>query len=362
MSTFKLANSYLSSDVYNSIIDKDHFLCRLDTSFDWDDMASPLWDMANNEHGGRPRNNPVVLLKMIFLGFLFDFSDLDVEFNSTTNLYCKYFLRLPIDEKAPDSSCLSRFRDEVVEVKGLSFFDSLFENILVQAEERGIVFGSIHAIDSTHTVANVNTFKDKKNQDEEGKPRDPDARWGTKKTEIRKTVDGKKVEVPVHFYGYKTHLNGETDHGLITGLHSTDGATADIDGWDELIHRVLSPERRKGIDVLLADKAGGCPVWINLLEKYDGILTAFSLPENMLTKGEHQEKWQAYKKDEGRKAFKKNRYIIERINADLKNNHSLKRCRYLGKVKFHLQAVMAAIAHNIKIMVRIMTGVRFRAF
>jgi IS5 family transposase len=270
-------------------------------------------------------------------------------------------LRLPINEKAPDTSCLSRFRDEVIKVKGLSFFDSLFNNVLTQAQERGVVFGTIHAIDSTHTVANVNTFNDRKNQDTEGKPRDPDASWGTKKTEIRKTVEGKKVKVPVHFYGYKTHLDGETDFGLIHGFHTTDGATADIDGWDVLIHRVLSEKQRKGIDVLLADKAGGCPVWINILEKYDGILTAFSLPENMLTKGEHKEKWQAYKADEGRKAFKKERYVIERINADLKNNHSLRRCRYLGKIKYHLQAAMAAIAHNIKIMVRLITGVKFRS-
>ena len=65
MSTFKLANSYLSSGVYSSIIDKNHFLCRLDTLFDWDDLALPLWNMARNEHSGRPRNNPVVLLKMV---------------------------------------------------------------------------------------------------------------------------------------------------------------------------------------------------------------------------------------------------------------------------------------------------------
>lgn len=361
MSTFKLANSYLSSGIYNSIIDKNHFLCCLDALFDWDDLALPLWDLAKNEHGGRPRNNPVVLLKMIFLGFLFDTSDMDTEFYSTTNLYCKYFLRLPIDEKAPDASCLSRFRNDVLEARGSSFFVSLFNKILTQAQDRGIVFGKIHAIDSTHTIANTNTFNDSKNQDSEIKPRDPDASWGTKKIETRKTVDGKKVEVPVHFHGYKAHLVGETDHGLITGLHSTSGAAADIDGWDVLIHRVLSEEQRKAIDVLLADKAGGCPVWINLLEKYDHILTAFSLPENMLTKGEHKEKWQAYKNDEGRNAFKKKRYVIERINADLKNNHSLRRCRYLGKTKYHLQTTMAAIAHNIKFMVRIMTGVRFRA-
>ncbi len=73
MSNFRLANSYLSSGVYDSIIDKNHFLCRLDTLFDWDDLALPLWDMARNEHGGRPRNNPVVLLKMIFLSFLLTF-------------------------------------------------------------------------------------------------------------------------------------------------------------------------------------------------------------------------------------------------------------------------------------------------
>ncbi len=42
---------------------------------------------------------------------------------------------------------------------------------------RGVKFGSIQILDSIHRIADVNTAKDKKRQDKEGKgPRDEDAR------------------------------------------------------------------------------------------------------------------------------------------------------------------------------------------
>lgn len=357
MSVIKLPNTYLSREVYKGFIDQNHFLVQLDQVFDWHALSAPLSDLGDNDHGGRPRHAGMLMLKMLFVSFLFNLSDRDTEFAATNNLLVKYFLGLPIDEKAPDHTSLCRFRETVLVKKGVSFFDVLFRSLTAQAKDRGIVFSTVAALDATHTLANV---EEKQPQDQKT-PRDPDASWGCKGNETKLTSDGQKVQIPKYFFGYKAHLTAETAHGFITGIHTTTGRVADIDGGDVLIHRVMNQEERNGINVLLADKGYGCPVWINLLEKYTGIMTAFSLPETMTKRGEHQAKWISYyHDDEGRKAFRRDRYIIERVNGDLKDRHGLRRCRYLGGIKYHLQTVMASVCHNVKLSIRMLTGARLK--
>lgn len=361
MSTFKLANKYLAEEVYKSFINPNHFLVRLDQLLDWSNLSAPLWELAKNAQGGRPRHEPVLMLKMLLLSFLFDLSDRDTEELCTANLYCKYFLHLPIDEKAPDHSTLARFREEILMVQGSGFLDYFFNDLIRQAQEQGIVFGAVQALDATHTLADVNGPKDSHDQHTYGAvPRDPDAAWGVKGHETRLTKEGAKTIVQKTFFGYKAHLLAETGSGLITACEATAGNVADLDAGDRLIHRLIDERRRKEVKVLLADKGYGCPIWINLLEKYTGIMTAFSLPRTMTERGEHQDKWRRYLADPGRTAFRKERYVIERVNADLKDNHGLRRCRYLGLAKYQLQLTMAAVAHNLKTVVQLMTGARFR--
>lgn len=358
MSVIKLSNAYLSREVYKGFIDPNHFLVELDQIFDWHALSAPLLDLGDNDHGGRPRHAGMLMLKMLFVSFLFNLSDRDTEFASTNNLLVKYFLGLPIDEKAPDHTSLCRFRETVLMKKGVSFFDTLFRSLTEQARDRGIVFSTVAALDATHTLANV---EEKKPQDP-GTPRDPDASWGCKGHETKTTTTGEKVQIPKYFLGYKAHLTAEALHGFITGIHTTGGHVADIDGGDVLLHRVMTEAERNNITVLIADKGYGCPVWINLLEKHTGIMTAFSLPETMTKRGEHQKKWVAYAhKDEGRRCFRRDRYVIERVNGDLKDRHGLRRCRYLGGIKYHLQTVMVSMAHNAKFAVRILTGARMKS-
>lgn len=268
----------------------------------------------------------------------------------------KSFLGLPIDEKAPDHSTISRFRDETLRAKGAGFFRELFRSLLAQAKEQGVEVSVIDALDATHTWANVDASK----PDDPKTPRDPDASWGCKGNETKTTADGMKVQIPKYFFGYKAHLVVESGNGIVTGFHATPGHVSDIDGGDVLVHRILTNEERRDISILTADKGYGCPVWINLLEKYTGIMTAFSLPDTMTKRGEHQRKWQNYVADEGRTAFRKDRTVVERANGDLKDNHGLRKCRYKGLAKYTFQVAMSSMARNLKIFVRTLSGARFK--
>lgn len=259
-------------------------------------------------------------------------------------------------KRPPDHGSLRRFREDVLTKKGAAFFEDLFRMLVREAKALGIEAGVVHALDATRIFVNVNADKP---QDPKT-PRDPDASWGCKENETRTATDGDKVQIPKYFYGFKAHLLAETAHGMVTGFLATPGHVADIDGGDDLLRKTLMDEERKRVRALLADKGCGCPVWINLLEKHTGIMTAFSLPKTMTERGEHQEKWRSHAQNEGRNAFKRDRCVIERINAGLKQRRGLGGARCLGLSKYRLQLTMSVVAHNLKIVMRLLYGVRLR--
>jgi hypothetical protein len=56
----------------------------------------------------------------------------------------------------------------------------------------------------------------------------------------------------------------------------------------------------------------------------------------------------------------KERYKIERKFGEAKQGHGFGRCRYLGRMKFAIQAFFTAIMLDLKRMVKMLTGVGFK--
>lgn len=353
-------NSYLSKHIYANLVSDNDFFRKLNEIVDWYELTFDLKFLANNDRGGRPRYEPVLLFKMLFLSYLYDISDRETEDLCSSHIKCKYFIGLDITEPSPDHSLLSVFRKEIMNKFGNAWINQVFEQIVSSAIEAGLDFGRLQSIDSTHTIADVNTKKDKDRTENQNKePRDTDAAWGCKGSETKITTKGEKVEVNKYFYGYKSALLAEDNYGLIAALSVSPGNEADIDGGDNLLNRQLTEEQLKRIGTVIGDKAYGCAVLIGILEKDKQIQTAFSLNKQFL-KGQYRERWKKYLNDPKRIKARKKRYIVERTNGDLKENHSLRRCRYLGLSKYHFQASMAAIAYNLKKITTIMAGARFK--
>ena len=193
MSTFKLPSRFLSVDVYKACLDETHFLVKLKDMFAWNAMSAPLEQFARNAEGGRPRTLQSSCSRRYSFRSCSTTPTVRRNSPATSNLYVKYFLGLPIDEKAPDHSTLSRFRDETLKTKGISFFRDLFRSLLSQAKERGIRISVMDALDATHTWANVDTEK----------PRDPkDAARPRRfmglqrETKPRRLLTGKRYKSP----------------------------------------------------------------------------------------------------------------------------------------------------------------------
>jgi IS5 family transposase len=286
-------------------------------------------------------------------------SDRDTSELCTGNLACKYFIGMDIAKQAPDFTTLCVFRNEVLSKFGTDWVEGVFSELVRECQKRGVVFGSIYALDSTHTLSKVNAQKEKERDQRGLDKQDPDAAWGVKGTEKRLTPDNQEVEVVRYFHGYKSHLIAETLNGLVTNLKVTPGNEADINAGDDLLNREMTKEELERIEIITADKAYGDGAFIRILEKDKKIKTAISLSKTFF-KGKHKARWQEYTDDPERATARKQRYVIERTNADLKNNHTLGRCRYLGLTKYHFQSIMSCIAHNLKIMTTAITGARLR--
>lgn len=365
MKNFVIPNAYLSSAVYENLVPKDDFLRLLADLIDWREMVWDLCKLARNDFGGRPKYNHVLMFKMVFLSFLFDASDRDTEELAANNIRCKYFLGLEIQEAAPDYTTLCRFRNELLKTFGKEWLDCVFSQIVAECKRLGVKFGTIHALDATHSIANVDIRK-------EGTPHsnseiekrndlsDPDARWGAKGTEIKKDEHGNNVKITKFFYGYKAHLLTETRNGLITALATSAGNEADVDAGESLLLRQMDEKQRIAINLetVTADAGYSDAVLIGILEKDHDIKTAIAVHPRML-KGAYKERWMTYKNTR-KNILKKNRYVVEQVNGDMKNNHGFAKCRYLGLAKYHLQTVMTSIAHNLKIALTAVAGARFR--
>ena len=143
--------------ILEQLVPQDHLLRKIDRSIDFSfirRLCAPLYS-ANL---GRPAIEPEVLFRMLFVGYLYGIrSERRLEEEVNYNMAYKWFCGLSLTEKAPDATTLSvnrkrRFRDNNIP-------EQIFNEILRQAMEKGLVGGTILYTDSTHVKAKANKHK-----------------------------------------------------------------------------------------------------------------------------------------------------------------------------------------------------------
>jgi transposase len=144
--------SFYGSYLYDRIVPPDHLLRKIDAVVDFSFVNELVKDRYTPDFG-RPAEDPEFMLRLCLLQYLYSDSDREVEENARINLAYKYFLGLAVDEEPPDYSTLCTFRAQRLgEVK----FRQVFENIVQQCIDKGLVKGKRQIIDSTHILADIN--------------------------------------------------------------------------------------------------------------------------------------------------------------------------------------------------------------
>lgn len=309
-------NKLFGKFVYDHMIPPDHLLKQIDETVDFNFVLQETREFYASV--GRPGWSPVMLFKMLLVGFLYDISDRQLEEGINLNIAYKWFVGLDVDQKAPDHSTLTRFRDRL----GEEGFRQLFNRIVAMAKEKGFINERLTIIDSTDVTANVDLGRLK-----QFKQDDDDHNYVDRHSPDSEARFGRKSKSK-GFYGYKDHLAIDADSSIITAVETTPGNIPDRDIFSQLVSgRPFC---------VTADKAyDAAPNWSFLDSRsIEAAIIPVRRSRGRPLKAERQRSW------------------IERKFAELKRYHGLGRCRWIGLLKAGIQALISCMAVNLKQVAR----------
>lgn len=139
----------LHSALYSKI-PKDHILKAIAEKVDFSFINKLLEDRYSKVNG-RPAKEPEMMMKLLFLQYVYNLSDVRVIERATTDLVFLWFLGLNPEDQLPDASLLAKFRTQRLEENTL---DEVITEIVSQCVDKGIIKGDAISIDSTHIDAN----------------------------------------------------------------------------------------------------------------------------------------------------------------------------------------------------------------
>ncbi|MBI4187679.1 MAG: IS1182 family transposase [Chloroflexi bacterium] len=146
-----LQSSFYGSYLYDRIVPQYHLLRKINQVVDFSFIHELVKDRYTPDFG-RPAEDPEFMLRLCLLQYLYGDSDREVVANAKMHLAYKYFLGLAVDEEPPDDTTIFYFRAKRL---GEEKFRQVFENIVRQCIDKGLVKGKRQIIDSTHIEADV---------------------------------------------------------------------------------------------------------------------------------------------------------------------------------------------------------------
>lgn len=148
------AQTELEMVTLEQLVPKGHLLRLIERHicFDFIRRETESLYCADN---GRPAIDPVVLFKMLFIGYLFGVrSERRLVKEIEVNVAYRWFLGLRLTDKVPDASTLSQNRRR--RFAGTGIEQRIFDGIVEQAIEHKLIGGRVLYSDSTHLKACAN--------------------------------------------------------------------------------------------------------------------------------------------------------------------------------------------------------------
>lgn len=142
------------------LVPQDHLLRKIEAVVDFSFIYDEVRELYS-PWGGRSGIDPVVLVKYLLVGYLCGIeSERRIEQEIQVNMAYRWFLGLDIGDRVPDHSTISQNRRR--RFNGKNLFRRLFEHILLECMEKGLVDGRVILTDSTHVKANASSKADVK--------------------------------------------------------------------------------------------------------------------------------------------------------------------------------------------------------
>ena len=135
------------------LVPPEHFLRKLETALNLSFIYEDTETLYSRKYG-RPPIDPVVIVKYLLVGFLYGIpSERQIEQRIQTDVALRWYLGLDLFDRVPDHSTISQLRRRKPTFRKI--FRRLFEEVVRQCIEKGLVSGRVVATDSTHVKANA---------------------------------------------------------------------------------------------------------------------------------------------------------------------------------------------------------------
>jgi transposase len=142
--------SKIDLEVFEHLVPPDHYLRRAPESIQFEGFR-PILAGYYSPDQGRPAEDPVRMLKLEFLQYHDNLSDRQVVQRAETDVAYRYFLGLALEDELPDPSLLCIFRGRL----GVEGHRAIFDKVVAQAREHGLVKDRLRLKDATHVIADV---------------------------------------------------------------------------------------------------------------------------------------------------------------------------------------------------------------
>ena len=296
------------------LVPEDHLLRKLERSLDMSFVHKETSHLYSRKYG-RPPIDPVVMVKYLLVGFLYGIpSERQIEERCTDSNAFRWYLGIDLDERVPDHSTISQLRRRKPGFRKV--FRRLFEEVVRQCVEKGLVSGRLAVTDSTHVKANASraseyevdvqaeagNYWERLDAYEEEGLEELKQRTGKRRAKRTKQIKKdkrrprKKVShtdpeagymtrpgKPNGFY-YLSHQTTDPDWGIITAVTVTPGDVHDSRPYleqIEYVHKNVIP-----IQAVAADSAYDLPLAHRVLEELEIDFFVVPQPAHDRTKAE----------------------------------------------------------------------------
>lgn len=134
----------LSAQLYEELGAQNHFIGAFRNVIDWGELANWLTPLYRGKSAvGRPAHDASMLLRMLFLSYLYPITERQVEELTWNHMAVKYFLDLPLDEPPPDSNALVRFKARIIRGGNWDLLQRVYAEILRKGRDQGVVLGTV---------------------------------------------------------------------------------------------------------------------------------------------------------------------------------------------------------------------------
>ena len=251
------------------LIPEDHFLRKVDKVLDFGFVRELVKELYSRDKG-RPSIDPVVAVKIWLIGYFYGISsERRLMEDIKVNIAYRWFICYTLEEEIPEHSSLTRIRDRF----GVEKFQEIFDEVLKQCREKGLVSGNHLNVDATLVRADacIDSMKPieefakdifTKNPPEEEKKKENTSKKSGKKfsnkthrskTDPDATLMKKQNRTKAQL-SYQCHMTVDSDHRVVTGVKATTGAVTEGPCLPEIVEE---QKEKYGFPVkdVCADKA-----------------------------------------------------------------------------------------------------------